>query len=140
MSTPLEAKMKTSSNDILLEDPSYYRELVGALQYVTLTRPDLSYSVNYVSQFMHAPTITHLKMARRILRYVKGTIVQFSSHTTFDLFAFSNVDWVGWTTTKRSTTIAHSLDEILSLVLQKSNIQFPNQAQEQKLRNGKHSG
>ncbi|XP_058082489.1 leucine-rich repeat receptor protein kinase MSP1-like [Magnolia sinica] len=49
MSTPLEAKTKTSSTEILMEDPSYYRELVGALQYLTLTRPDLSLSVNYHS-------------------------------------------------------------------------------------------
>jgi hypothetical protein len=107
MSTPLEAKTKISSNDILMEDPSYYRGIVGALQYLTLTRPDLSFSVNYVSQFMHAPTMTHLKMVRRILRYVKGTIemgLHFSSHTTLDLFAFSDADWAGCTTTRRSTT------------------------------------
>lgn len=74
MSTPLEAKTKQSSTDILIEDPSYYRGIVGALQYLTLTRLDLSFSVNYVSQYMHAPTVAHLKMVRRILRYVKGTI------------------------------------------------------------------
>jgi hypothetical protein len=74
ISTPLEAKTKTSSTNVLLDDPSYYRGLVGALQYLTLTRPDLSFSVNYASQFMHAPTIVHLKLVQRILRYVKGTI------------------------------------------------------------------
>nr|XP_034924377.1 uncharacterized mitochondrial protein AtMg00810-like [Populus alba] len=107
MSTPLEAKTKISSNNTLMEDPSYYRGIVGALQYLTLTRPDLSFSVNYVSQFMHAPTMTHLKMVRRILRYVKGTIemgLHFSSHITLDLFAFSDADWAGCPTTRRSTT------------------------------------
>ncbi|KAJ0028636.1 hypothetical protein Pint_36096 [Pistacia integerrima] len=108
MSTPFEAKTKTSSNEILIEDPSYYRGLVGALQYLTLTRPDISFSVNYVSQFMHTPTMTHLKMVRRILRYVKETIemgLHFSSHSTLDLFAFSDADWAGWCpTTRRSTT------------------------------------
>jgi histone deacetylase 1/2 len=47
---------------------------------------------------MPAPTMTHLKMVRRILRYVKGTIemgLHFSSQTTLDLFAFSDADWVG---------------------------------------------
>ena len=107
MSTPLEAKTKTSSNGVLLEDPSYFRGLVGALQYLTLTRPDLSYSVNYASQFMHALTIVHLKMVRRILRYVKGTIdigLHFISNTTLDLCAFSDADWAGCSTTRRSTT------------------------------------
>ncbi|GAU19509.1 hypothetical protein TSUD_77530 [Trifolium subterraneum] len=107
MSTPLEAKTKIGSNDTPLDDPSHYRGLVGALQYLTLTRPDISYSVNYVSQFMHSPTITHLKMVRRILRYVKGTIdvgLHFTSNTTLDLFAFSDADWAGCPTTRRSTT------------------------------------
>ncbi|XP_058099884.1 uncharacterized mitochondrial protein AtMg00810-like [Magnolia sinica] len=107
MSTPLEAKTKTSSNDILLDDPSYFRGLVGALQYLTLTRPNLSYSVNYVSQFIHSLTIVHLKLVRRILRYVKGTIdigLHFTSNTTLDLCAFSDADWVGCPTTRHSTT------------------------------------
>ncbi|KAK2458167.1 putative mitochondrial protein [Trifolium repens] len=107
MSTSLEAKTKIGSNDTLLDDPSHYRGLVGALQYLTLTRPDLSYSVNYVSQFMHSPTIMHLKMVRRILGYVKGTIdvgLHFTSNTTLDLFAFSDADWAGCPTTRRSTT------------------------------------
>jgi hypothetical protein len=107
MSTPLEAKTKIGSNNTPLDDPSYYRGIVGALQYLTITRPDLSYSVNYVSQFMHSPTIMHLKMVRRILRYVKGTIdvgLHFTSNTTLDLFAFSDADWAGCPTTRRSTT------------------------------------
>ena len=107
MSTPLEAKTKTSSNKVLLEDPSYYRGLVGALQYLTLTRPDLSFSVNYASQFMHAPTTVHLKLVQRILRYVKGTFdlgLHFTANTTLDLCAFSDADWAGCPTTRRSTT------------------------------------
>ena len=105
MSTPLEAKTRTSSNNVLLEDPSYFRGLVGALQYLTLTRPDLSYSVNNASQFMHAPIVVHLKMVRRILRYVKGIInIGFTSNTTLDICAFSNADWAGCLTTRRSIT------------------------------------
>jgi len=107
MSTPLEAKTKTSLTDIPLEDPSHFRGLVRSLQYLTLTQPDLSYSVNYVSQFMHAPAITHLKMVRRILQYVKGTLntgLHFSTNTSHDLSAFSDVDWAGCLTTRRSTT------------------------------------
>ena len=102
ISTPLKAKTRTSSNNVLLEDPSYFRGLVGALQYLTLTRPDLSYSVNYASQFMHVPTVVHLKMVRRILRYVKGTIdinLYFTSNTKLDLCVFSYADWVGCPTT-----------------------------------------
>ncbi|XP_057954117.1 uncharacterized mitochondrial protein AtMg00810-like [Malania oleifera] len=96
MSTPLEANTKGLDNDVPLDDPSFYRGIVGALQYLTLTRPNLSYSVNFVSQFMHAPTIAHLKMVCRILQYIKGTIslgLNFTSHTILDLYAFSDADW-----------------------------------------------
>ena len=62
MSTPLEAKTKPFSNETPLEDPRYFRWVVGALQYLTLTHPDLSFNVNYVSQFMQYPTVAHLKM------------------------------------------------------------------------------
>jgi histone deacetylase 1/2 len=55
---------------------------------------------------MHAPTTTHLKMVRRILRYVKGTLkigLYFSANTSLDLSAFSDADWAGCLTTRRST-------------------------------------
>ncbi|WKA06484.1 hypothetical protein VitviT2T_024381 [Vitis vinifera] len=107
MSTPLEAKTRTTSNNVLLEDPSYFRGLVGALQYLTLMRLDLSYSVKYASQFMHAPTFVHLKMVRRILRYVKGTIdigLHFTSNTTLDLCTFSDAGWAGCPITRRPIT------------------------------------
>jgi len=72
MSTPLEAKTKTTATDMLLQDPQFFHGLVGALQYLTLTRPNISYSVNFISQFMHAPIVIHFKMVHRILRDVKG--------------------------------------------------------------------
>lgn len=57
MSTSLEAKTKGLDSDILLDDPNFYRGIVRALQDLTLTRFDLSFSVNFVSQFMHAPNL-----------------------------------------------------------------------------------
>ena len=57
-----------------LPNPTHFRSLVGALQYLTFTRPDLSFAVNQVCQFMHSPTDTHLVAAKRILRYLKGTL------------------------------------------------------------------
>lgn len=107
MSTPLDVKLKSPGHAITLADPSLYRGIVGALQYLTITRPDLSYSVNYVSQFMHEPTVTHLKLVHRILRYLKGTLsmsLHLTSDTTLTLSAFSDSDWAGCPTTRRSTT------------------------------------
>ncbi|XP_042974565.1 uncharacterized mitochondrial protein AtMg00810-like [Carya illinoinensis] len=96
---PMTQKFKTVTDSIALCDAHTYRSLVGALQYLTLTRPDISFSVNYVSQFMHAPTQDHFTMVRRILRYIKGTVhhglhIQHSS--TLDLYAFSDADWAGY--------------------------------------------
>lgn len=56
-----------------LPDPSIYRHIIGALQYCTLTRADISHSVNQFCQFLHCPTIVHFTAAKRVLRYLKGT-------------------------------------------------------------------
>uniref|UniRef100_A0A2N9EHT6 Reverse transcriptase Ty1/copia-type domain-containing protein n=1 Tax=Fagus sylvatica TaxID=28930 RepID=A0A2N9EHT6_FAGSY len=58
----------------LLFDPHGYRSLVGALHYLTFTRPDISFAVHQVCQYMTASTSTHLTAAKRILRYIKGTL------------------------------------------------------------------
>ena len=55
---PLKGQQLPINNDLYL-DPTHYRSLVGGLQYLTFTKPDLSYSVNFVCQFMRAPTMAH---------------------------------------------------------------------------------
>jgi Reverse transcriptase (RNA-dependent DNA polymerase) len=73
--TPMDSGLKLSkfSGQTLL-DPMKYRMTVGFLQYATLTRPDISFVVNKVSQFMAAPTGIHWQAVKHILRYLKGTI------------------------------------------------------------------
>ena len=56
-----------------LPNPTKYRSVVGALQYLTLTCPDIAFAVNQVCQFMHQPTTTHWIVVKRILRYLKST-------------------------------------------------------------------
>ncbi|KAF2292411.1 hypothetical protein GH714_022061 [Hevea brasiliensis] len=107
MPTPLVQRHDAVTDPTPVADPTFFRGLVGSLQYLTLTRPDLSYSVNYISQFMHSPTLSHLKYGRRILRYLKGTIhfgLFFKKDTSLVLSAFSDADWAGCPTTRRSTT------------------------------------
>jgi histone deacetylase 1/2 len=106
---PISAFDKLSAADGVSlgpEDSTKYRSLVGALQYLTLTRPDISYAVNKVCQFLHAPTTVHWSAVKRILRYVQGTMstglkIMKSSSTL--VTAFSNVDWAGCVDDRRST-------------------------------------
>jgi hypothetical protein len=107
MNTPMESKTKGLSGDTPYPDPSFYRSIINALQYLTLTRPDLSFCVNYVSQFIQSPSLASMKMVCRILRYVKGLIhfgLYLTGDTTLDLCGFSDADWAGCPTTRRSTT------------------------------------
>ncbi|XP_019053481.1 PREDICTED: uncharacterized protein LOC109114767 [Nelumbo nucifera] len=90
-----------------LSNPTQYRSIVGALQYVTLTRLDVAFAVNKVCQFLHAPTEEHWGAVKRILRYLKGTIntgLFFSAHMSDNLTAYSNTNWTRCPDDKRSTS------------------------------------
>ncbi|XP_026435519.1 uncharacterized protein LOC113333223 [Papaver somniferum] len=90
-----------------LSDVTFYISLVGGLQYLTLTRPDISFAVNYVSQLLHKPTDVHLQLAKRILRYIKGYLGQRITLTFGNCFEpqdYSDSDWAGCPDTRRSTS------------------------------------
>ncbi|XP_019051637.1 PREDICTED: uncharacterized protein LOC109114057 [Nelumbo nucifera] len=89
-----------------LKDPTEYRSVVGALQYVT-TRSDIAFVVNRVCRLLHTPTIDHWAAVRHILRYLKGTIdhgLFFASNSCpLSIQAFLDADWAGCPDDKRST-------------------------------------
>ena len=107
ISTPMIVSHHLTSDGPLFHSPTIYRSLVGSLQYLTITRPDITYAVNSVSQFMHAPRESHFQAVKRILRYVKGTLhfgLSISSSSHLNISAFSDADWAGCPETSRSTS------------------------------------
>jgi hypothetical protein len=107
--TPLSAseKLSATQGDVLgPEDGTKYRSIVGALQYLTLTRPDIAFSVNKVCQYLHTPTTVHWTAVKRILRYIKGTVglgLTFRKSSSTLVSAFSDADWAGCVDDRRST-------------------------------------
>lgn len=103
---PMEQNLRlTSESGEKLHDPSKFRRLVGRLIYLTVTRPDIVYSVRTLSQFMQVPTTHHWNAALRLLRYIKGTPGQgllLPADNQLKLTAFCDSDWAGCRETRRS--------------------------------------
>ncbi|GJS02720.1 ribonuclease H-like domain-containing protein [Tanacetum coccineum] len=105
--TPIDTEFKLGSDGDVVSDPTLYRSLAGSLQYLTFTRPDISYAVQQVCLYMHDPREPHFSALKRILRYIQGTLdygLQLFSSSTTDLVAYSDADWAGCPTTRRSTS------------------------------------
>jgi hypothetical protein len=106
--TPIEYNNRLNTHDGKpLPNTTIYRQLVGSLVYLTVTRPDISYAVHIVSQFMATPRSLHYTVILRILQYLKGTWfhgLHFSSQSSLTLQAYSDANWVGDPTDHRSTT------------------------------------
>jgi hypothetical protein len=94
-------------------DAELYRSLVGSLIYVTNTRPDVCYAVSCVARYMTSPEQAHFQAAKRILRYLKGTMnhgLLFPSSTTIAFHTFTDADWGRDLDSRRSTSgILHKL-------------------------------
>ena len=92
---PTGLKLSTEIGDILPE-PDVYRRLVGRLLYLGLTRPDLSYSVQHLSQFLNQPRVPHLRAALHVIKYLQGTLdygLFYSAQNQLQVSAFSDSDW-----------------------------------------------
>ncbi|XP_040987620.1 uncharacterized mitochondrial protein AtMg00810-like [Juglans microcarpa x Juglans regia] len=96
---------KTDSGGPLLDNPASYRRLIGRLLYLTLTRPDLSFSVATLSQFMDKPCQSHYDAAVQVVRYIKATAGQslfFPSNSSLQLKGFCDSNWATCLDSKRS--------------------------------------
>lgn len=84
-----------------------YRRLIGRLIYLTITRPELSYSVHILSQFMQCPKEAHWNAATRVLHYLKahpGQGLLLSRRSSLNLTAYCDSDWAACPVTRRSLT------------------------------------
>ncbi|KAJ9542159.1 hypothetical protein OSB04_028665 [Centaurea solstitialis] len=105
--TPAEPGHKLGADGPPVADPTLYRSLAGALQYLTFTRPDIAFAVQQICLYMHDPREPHLHALKRILRYIRGTLthgLQLHVSPSSDLIAFTDADWGGCPASRRSTS------------------------------------
>lgn len=111
MPTPMVSTSKLSKVGFAaIPDPTQFRSVVGALQYATITRPEISFSINKVCQFLSHPLEEHWKAVKRILRYLSGTlhhgllIQPAPAHQPLSLLGFCDADWASDADDRRSTS------------------------------------
>ncbi|XP_015935990.1 uncharacterized mitochondrial protein AtMg00810-like [Arachis duranensis] len=108
ISTPMDYNGKlTKDVGSSLPDNAEYRKLIGKLLYLTNTRPDISFAVGKLSQFLDKPTDFHLRAAHRILRYIKSAPAKglfFPSQSDLRVTGFSDSDWAACSDSRRSIT------------------------------------
>nr|KYP63507.1 hypothetical protein KK1_018084 [Cajanus cajan] len=106
--TPMAPSLKLISDSTqVCHDPSLYRSVIGFLQYLTITRPDIAYTVNKLCQFMHNPFEVHCKATKRLLRYLKGTLhhgLHYKSSSDTEIMAYCDSDWASDQDDMRSTS------------------------------------
>ena len=99
LSTPMEKWLKLSAKfDSERVNESVYKQLVGSLVYLTTTKPNLSFVVSFISRFMSTPKVKHWTAAKKVLRYVKGTldfVILYSRSKNPRLSGYTNSDWAG---------------------------------------------
>uniref|UniRef100_A0A3Q7FG12 Reverse transcriptase Ty1/copia-type domain-containing protein n=1 Tax=Solanum lycopersicum TaxID=4081 RepID=A0A3Q7FG12_SOLLC len=129
--TPLDINLKLTNtlldeamnvtNDQVLADKGPYQRLIGRLLYLTLTRPDIGFAVQTLSQFLQCPKKSHMEAALKVVRYIKrepAMGVLMSSKKDRELIAFCDADWASCPNTRRSVTgflIKHGVFDFLEV-------------------------
>ena len=96
-----------SQHDPMLNDSGPYQRLVGRLLYLTIARPDISFAIQNLSQFMHSPKQSHMEATTRVVKYIKQALrvgILMSSTVSSKLHAYCDVDWGSCLTTIKSVS------------------------------------
>ncbi|XP_070014778.1 uncharacterized mitochondrial protein AtMg00810-like [Nicotiana sylvestris] len=108
MTSPMDPSVKLKANKgAPLPDPSYYRKLIGKLNFLTNTRLDIAYSVQHLSQFMKSLREPHLKAAYHVLRYLKGDPslgIFINNNADYGVNAFCDSDWATCSKSRKSVS------------------------------------
>ena len=105
--TNLKLVMKEEEEPV---DPTLFKQIVGSLRYLCNSRPDIAYAVGIISRFMSEPRVSHLLAAKRVMRYIKGTLqydILFPkclNESSMELMAYYDADWCGDKQDKKSTS------------------------------------
>jgi len=106
-STPVDTHSKLPADGAMVANPTHYRSIAGALQYLTFTHSDIAYAIQQVCLYMHDPREPHLGAMKRILQYLQGTMdLGLHLHRTSpaDLIVYTDTDWAGCPDTRKSTS------------------------------------
>jgi len=104
--TPISTSKATIMPDPLFSDATRFCQIMGALQYLTFTHPDICFAIYRVCQFMHAATDSHWAAVKLILRYLRGTAshgLHITRSSSFALHGFTDADWAGSVEDRKST-------------------------------------
>ncbi|XP_019195737.1 PREDICTED: uncharacterized protein LOC109189582 [Ipomoea nil] len=106
--TPMDPNIKlVPEQGKPFSNPGRYRRLVGKLLYLTVTRPDISFAVSVVSQFLDSPCDSHWEAVIRILRYIKkspGNGVLYKDRGNTEIVGYTDADWAGCSWDRKSTS------------------------------------
>lgn len=126
--TPMEQQHQLGRDkSLFIQQAGQYRRLVGKLIYLSITRPDISYSVHILAQFMQTPRVAQWEATLRVVRYLKGTAGQgilLSSNPDLSLSVYCDADWQSCPTSRRSLSayVAMVGDSAISWRTQKQDV------------------
>ena len=108
MATPMDTNMKLLSDETSeLVDMTEYRQIIGSIIYLKITRPDICFDVNTLSRYLVKPRQVHLITSKHVMRYLNGTIdlaLYYGRDHDYKLYGYTDLDWARSVSDRKSTS------------------------------------